>query len=328
MTEYRRQEPPYTVKVELTEGCNLRCPFCGLQGIRKEGERNFKFASAAVVGSLFRQMKELGWNARIEFTMHGEPTMHPEAYHRVALARGAGLKNQLMMTSNGGGLLAKPGPVARIKELFDAGLNILALDDYEHANIIAKIRPHKEALAEFCEVYEYPEDPRGNPHRRHRPGYRMISIMADPRKAAGGVHNRLSNHSGAGSERNDSCAGKRCHRPFRELAVRWDGNVGLCCNDWRGELRCGNIVTDGLEAVWQGNPMNAARQMLYHGQRTFGPCRGCDSHSHRVGLLPDPRGNHSLPLPGPQVAAHLAEALAPPYYTEPAWRPWEKDGGK
>lgn len=31
-----------------------------------------------------------------------------------------------------------------------------------------------------------------------------------------------------------SMNGKRCAMPFREMAIRWDGSVALCCDDWRG----------------------------------------------------------------------------------------------
>ena len=31
------QEPPFCIQFELTEGCNLACSFCGIQGIRDNG---------------------------------------------------------------------------------------------------------------------------------------------------------------------------------------------------------------------------------------------------------------------------------------------------
>ena len=32
-----KQNPPYCVQIELTEGCNLACAFCGIASIRKNG---------------------------------------------------------------------------------------------------------------------------------------------------------------------------------------------------------------------------------------------------------------------------------------------------
>ena len=33
-----RQQPPYTIQIEPTEGCNLGCSFCGLQGMKHNGK--------------------------------------------------------------------------------------------------------------------------------------------------------------------------------------------------------------------------------------------------------------------------------------------------
>jgi len=136
---YRTQEPPNAVQVELTEGCNLRCPFCGLNGIRSK-KRDFKFLTPEVAQQIALLISNEDWNPRVEFAMHGEPTMHPDAAGMVRIFREYLPSASLMMTSNGGGLLRDPGPVLQIERLMQAGLNVLALDDYEHANIIPKVR--------------------------------------------------------------------------------------------------------------------------------------------------------------------------------------------
>ena len=33
----RKQSPPYSIQIELNEGCNLGCNFCGLRGMREKG---------------------------------------------------------------------------------------------------------------------------------------------------------------------------------------------------------------------------------------------------------------------------------------------------
>mgnify|MGYP001810155568 CR=1 FL=1 len=138
------------------------------------------------------------------------------------------------------------------------------------------------------------------------------------------IRSIVNNAGGAGAPPNQKKAGKRCHRPFREMDIRWDGTVGLCCQDWRGAYRCGSVITDGLSAVWQGEAINAARVKLYHGQRDFSICNGCDSHSGRSGLLPDPSGKATLPLPDVITDAVIATATAGQPYTAPVLRPWEK----
>jgi radical SAM protein with 4Fe4S-binding SPASM domain len=328
MTNMRsEQDAPNAVQIELSEGCNLYCTFCGLQGIREKSDKNFKFMETHTLRSVMQQMTEAEWNPRVEFASHGEPTMHPQFIEMVRVAREIAPKYFLMMTSNGGGLLRKPGPLANVRALFDAGLNVLALDDYDGVGIISKVRA---ALAgqDFGDIkfYEYPAQADGNPHQRIQ-GQRLVFVQ-DISKASKGTHSTLNNHAGAGAPRvapDHPSQTKRCAKPFREMTVRWDGNVALCCNNWEGSYKCGNVVRDGLDKVWNGNAMYAARQMLILGKRDFKPCQGCDALSYRVGLLPDKYGQKTMLRPNAKTRAHIAAALAGAPYTTPVRRPWEND---
>lgn len=320
-----KQEPPYAVQVELTEGCNLRCGFCALNGIRGK-ENNFKFADRAMIKSLFKQMSKLGWNPRVEFAMHGEPTMHPEYHELIKTARQAAPRLQLMMTSNGGGLLKAPGARENIMALFDAGLNVLALDDYEGIRICEKVRSKlADEPIDGVKIYEYPTDKDGNPHARRSLASKSIILIQDISQATKGTHSNLTNQGGTAAPPDKSMHGKRCAKPFRELSVRWDGNVAICCDDWRGVYKCGNVVTDGLEEVWNGAPFRAARRFLYQGDRAgLNPCKGCNVRSYRTGLLPDKYGKVSLKAPTSADQETARSAMSGDPYTAPVLRAWEK----
>lgn len=335
---YREQEPPFSISLELSEGCNLYCNFCGLQGIREQKVKNFKFMEERTMEAICSQIAELGWNVRVGFAMRGEPTMHPDYIRMVSIVRKHLPRATMLMLSNGGGILRKPGPMSNITGLFDAGLNVLGFDDYVGVGLVPKIL---EAVGEHGRLrsgqkhktgfmfYKYPEDPNGNPHARH--GFRErvlvqvrdISVTDSTDKK--GNHNRLSNHAGAGGPRNERMAGKRCALPFRQMAFRFDGNVTLCCNDWRGEFYCGNVHEDGVGAIWNGAAFGAAREHLIRGERTFKPCLGCDHRSFRVGLLPDARGQGKVRRPDEQTRKDVERAVARGPLTQPVLRPWEKD---
>lgn len=331
--EYRLQEPPFCVTPELTEGCNLYCNFCGLQGIRTQEVKNYKYMAPETMTSLMTQMRDLKWNSRIEFAMRGEPTMHPDYAGMVGIVHEYRPQAHKLMLSNGGGLLRKPGPAENILALFRSGLNVLGLDDYRHASIIGKIL---EAIGEVESgtmhplgfmFYRYPADQRGNPHKRRPPGTKMLVIIQDISDMAGGNHSTVSNTAGTAFEKKYNRNTERCHQPFRQLAVRYDGNVPICCADWRGVYKCGSVVENGLEAVWQGKAMGAAREVLIKGQRaSLDPCNGCDSRTYRPGLLPDKFGKAQLHAPDEQTLKDIAESIAGPSYTAPVLRPWELPG--
>lgn len=313
-----KQESPFCIQVELTEGCNLRCNFCGLNGIRGT-DNNFKFLTPANASRLAGMIAKSGWNPRIEFAMHGEPSANPHMIQILRVFRKKLPKHHLMMTSNGFGFLKDPSVVDAALEY----LNVLAMDWYENVKIVPNILRRYEGG--HTPKY-YPADKDANPHRRRRPTERVWVVIQDISEATEGTHADLNNHAGCGSPKNQKASGKRCAKPFRELSVRWDGNVAVCCNDWRGLYHCGNVFDNGLEGVWYSPEMEAARAKLYHGQRDFGPCDGCDAISYRTGLLPDKKGNHKLPMPTQEQLEIIEDATSNGPYTQPVLRTWEISG--
>ena len=289
--------------MELTEGCNLACSFCGIQQIRDNGadgpswthgknSKEYKFMTKETLYSIINTVKNSNWNPRFEFAMHGEPTMHPEYKEFIHIVRTSLPKASIMMTSNGGGLLGDVN--TKVNELMEAGLNILFLDNYERIRIVDKI---KEKYNGPYQVIEYPQNPEGNPHKRKKPHEKIIVVGADLTIATSGTHAQVSNHAGSAFPLNHNQQGKRCAKPFRELSVRWDGNVAVCCNDWTGIYKCGNVNDYAkIDDLWNNDAFYSARVKLYHGQRDFGPCNGCDNTTIRNGLLPDRMGKQDLPL--------------------------------
>jgi hypothetical protein len=335
--KYRTQEPPFAVSIELAEGCNLYCDFCALPGIRTRKEKNYKFMTEDTLVSLCTQMRDLGWKARVGYQLHGEGTMHPDYVGMVRATHQLLPRSNKSMLSNGGGLLRKPGAVANVRALFEAGLNVLSLDDYEGAGIVPKIIEQLNEHAPLVSgkehplgfmFYRYPEDLRGNPHARRKRGSATLvqvrDIAAQAKDKHRGNHTVLYNYAGVGAPPDASMAGARCAQPFRQLAVRWNGDVAICCNDWRGAYYCGNVVTDGVQAVWQGAAMGAAREKLIRGERDFAPCVGCNHRSYRVGLLPDLKGRGKLHRPDAQTERDITLALRRGPLTQVVKREWEK----
>ena len=299
------QRSPYCIQVELTEGCNLACAFCGIAAIRKNGANGpkdkrgkksdpYKYLTYSNAHTLAIKLKQATtihkWNPRIEMAMHGEPTMNP--YFK------------------------------DIDDLMEAGINVLLLDNYEGIKICDKVREQYKGV---YRIREYPLHKEANPHRRRKPEDHDIVVVQDIAMATKGNHSTLNNHAGSAFPKNDRANGKRCAKVFRELSVRWDGNVAICCNDWPGFYRCGNIFEDEVtfESIWQSDPFMAARKKLYHGMRNFGPCAGCDAVSYRPGLLPDPKGQLDLEKPDKKDDLIIEAALREGPYTKAIPRPWE-----
>jgi radical SAM protein with 4Fe4S-binding SPASM domain len=308
----RPQEPPFALQVEAAEGCSLACSFCALQSIRDNGANAetgthgknsapYRFMKRETARRLASEVVRLAWNPRWEFAMHGEPTMHPDLPGLVREVRTALPKASIMVTSNGSGLL-KP---ERLFDLLHAGINTLVLDDYKHApGWVAKITE----LLDMCSVpfTYYPDDLTVSPHARHS-GQRIV-VICDISDNASGNH-QLTNQGGCSFNGLKEPLAERCAKPFRELSVRWDGNVALCCDDWRGEYKIANVLSMPLDDVWNHPHFDAARRRLYAKDRAFGPCKGCDVRTYRNGLLPDKMGKEAMPAPDTASEAHLRAAM-------------------
>jgi MoaA/NifB/PqqE/SkfB family radical SAM enzyme len=324
------QDPPFCIQVELTEGCNLRCEGCGIHGIREKAGGPYKFMTTQTARLFAQQVAEAGWNCRIEMAMHGEPSLNPEMLEIVAAMRQHLPRHQLMMTSNGSGFLKDTAN--KIRALFDAGLNVLALDDYEAVKIVPKVLERamvEELAASGVTVKRYPQDGlEWSPHRRWPKRARMLIVIEDIQKATEGSHAKINNHAGYGGAPNDSKRGVRCAKPFREMGIRWDGKVAGCCIDWTGTLKAGDIRKQDIEEIWHGAVFDAMRHKLYHGQRDFGPCDGCDHETYRLGLLPDKLGQRTLPLPTAAHEATLKQAMRGASYTPIVLQPWMPKGKK
>jgi MoaA/NifB/PqqE/SkfB family radical SAM enzyme len=339
---YRKQEPPFNLAIELVKGCSTACSFCAMPAIQDRPGRGYSFMDPKILETTMEQVAELDWNCRIGFAMRGEPSEHPQLPDMIAIVRKYRPKAHLVMLSNGSGFIRKPGPIDRIESVFNAGLNVLALDHYEGLLWVPKILDilkekgplisgmHHELGFEF---YYYPEDLKGNPHVRRPKGSRTLvrvrDIALESSQKKRGNHNKLSNFSGLAFPLNDKGKGKRCHQPFRQMVVHWDGNVPICCGTWDSPYNCGNVMTEGVNLSWQSNAMGAAREMLYQGRREHAPCLGCDSRSFRVGLLPDLKGQGKMHKPDEQTLADIEETLAKGSRDKVIRVPWKnQEGGR
>lgn len=321
-----KQDAPNTMKIELTEGCNLRCKMCGIQGIREKAGGPYKYMTAQVADRIASQMREVGWTAKVEFAMRGEPLMNPIVDQIIQIFRSELPHAHLMITSNAIPLLKPPGVQENVLGLFGAGLNILALDSYQSSlKAIEKVRALR---LNSVEVFDYTSgENKASPYTKVKANVKRIFLMEDMEAAIMSgtkVGTKVgSNHAGVGLPPLKEPLKARCARPFREMTIYHDGAVPLCCNDWRGKYMCGDIMKQDILEIWDGSILDAARRHLYHYQRDFRPCDVCSNKSFRVGLLPDKLGKKEC-LPPTKETEKIVKAVgeAKPY-TTPVLREWE-----
>lgn len=71
---------------------------------------------------------------------------------------------------------------------------------------------------------------------------------------------------------------KPCLRPAYQLVINWNGDVVLCCNDFYGKFKFGNVNTQPLLEIWHSKNFTEVRDALRKpGNRAESPlCQFCD----------------------------------------------------
>ena len=275
--------PPWSVQVELTEGCSRLCAFCGLNAIRR-GPGDYKFLELRHATTMAQSLTPFVPTARYEFAMHGEPTMNPAALDIVREFRRRLPRAQLQLTTNG--VTFRTGNlVEKLLELFTA-LDFIVVDTYEPERALLQRRlreAHGRCGIQVVDFYADRVQVYGKNHLQ-----RTVVIMDDISLRQGeSLQRKLLNHAGSNPTMPIAQLHKTCALPFRELSVCWNGDVNVCCMDWKHEAIMGNLLVDPARAVWHGERFQAARATLAANGRDFDPCRRCTKGAGtRIGLLP------------------------------------------
>lgn len=323
-----RFEPlPNNIQIELVEGCNRMCDYCGIHSIWGEKEHRVVKPMDLDLLSLIARSLSNWWQGkgkRVELAMHGEPTMHPQVFQAISILRNWLPNCQLQLTTNG--IVLRKQGLGYLRMLFGSGLDILIIDTYTHREELMELARKSRAT-----VYDYYKDPSYNPYHFHPRRQQVICLMQDLGKVNKQRAARsIINHAGNSNVQNLRKLGikpltkpleKKCSRPFREISIHYDGTISLCCLDWRHEFVVAKFPDDGdLSSIWHDNKVLAIiRNLLYNKNRQVVPCRHCDYNGgFRLGLLP----KYQSDIPVDECLAFVTEHLAKyRKYTHPTARP-------
>lgn len=282
---------PWLFQIELVEGCNRICNFCGINAIRS-APGNYRYMNEATLVHTVNQIAEFSPQSKIVWAMHGEPLQHPKVTWLVGIARAILPKSYFMLVTNGKVLLGKMQE--RLEKLFDSGISTVILDTYY---------PERDALREEAaqlrgfRVIDFYDDKPGmaevRPFDNHHDKLSRVVVLMDDLAARDGDDptRKIHNHAGSCADGKHTPMSeplvRTCYKPFRELSIEWDGTVNLCCEDWTRRFVLGNVTETTLNDIWYSPEIEAARAMLQNKRRDFAGCKVCDAPAGlRIGFLP------------------------------------------
>jgi radical SAM protein with 4Fe4S-binding SPASM domain len=293
----RHKGNPFTISVEPTTSCNLRCPEC------PSGLRNFSRDTGNISLELYYQVIDQLHPDLFYLILYfqGEPYLHPLFFHMAEYARE---KKIYTATSTNAHFLTDK----LAKKTVESGLDriIISLDGLDQATyekyrvggsfdkvmegtrnlvkwkkelksstpfiilqfIVFRTNEHqvpslrklaKEIGVDKLELKsaQVYNYEEGNPLIPENESFSRYKKKADGKYK---IDNPLYNH---------------CFRMWRGCVITWDGLVVPCCFDKDATHRLGDLKMQSFQEIWRGEAYNKFREKVFSARNEIDICRNC-----------------------------------------------------
>lgn len=264
------------VQVQTISWCNRSCAFCPSQKF----PRKLEFMSLETYQRVLDELASLGFSGRFSPYLQGEPLLDNRMPELVAMARHALPRAKILIQSNGDALTVEKGLA-----LFEAGLHKLIINCYDNngdqvsrvQNIVREIvgRQPDIGFKKSGLLHNFNLMLRSERHGQIR---REIAIEDKTWWKEDTAENWAGNIAGSLPEP----LRKACFRPFNQLYVHYNGNVVLCCCDWKGEVIFGNLLEASLAEVYSSPLPTQYRENLAKKSRRMKLCEVCNYRGNQL----------------------------------------------
>ncbi len=229
------------VEVETINRCNGNCSFCPVN--QKVDPRVRTVMAEDLFREIICQLEELNYSGRFSVFSNNEPLLDERIVELNQYAR-EHLPNAVIHMFTNGTLFTLDKFIA----LADV-LDELIIDNYHQE--LKLIKPCLE-IQEYCKTH--PELTK-----------KVTIVLRKPKEI-------LTSRGGTAPNRKQLIDyGKdRCVLPFKQMIIRPDGKVSLCCNDAVGRYTLGDLNQEKMLDVWYGPRFQEVRKSLYEGRERWG----------------------------------------------------------
>lgn len=252
-----------TLQIETTNLCNGKCVFCPVPTMKRE----CGFMTMPLFKKIIDDAVEMDPEMCLPF-LNGEPFLDPLIFDRIAYVNDKLPNAKVMLYSNGNLLNAEKA--RKLSELRVKGINF---------SINAVSNESRQALmgldldVALENIFRY---------RMFDPTVDLAaSMILDPTYVTGfeaeefkayfsgkGIMPRVFLPGNwAGKLRPTFNTRQICCRPESHMTVLIDGRVSLCCFDAEGEVILGDLNTETIKGVWDGERSSAVRKANAEGRR-------------------------------------------------------------
>jgi hypothetical protein len=215
------------------------------------------------------------WKPKVFFAMSGEPLMNPNLPEILRVFREALPESNFAIISNGDLLhLWKSDDIFKCVDLM-----IVDTYDDKSRNSVQKFIQRNEAV-ELIDFYgDWAPNGRSPFSDLKRKIQNTIVAVDDLSMNDGKVASRRIHNYGGNAPflKKPLYLKKICVNPIRELVIKYDGTVPICCMDVGNEFILGNLKDSNVHDIWFSDVFISARRLLRRGMRGFSPCAFCNA---------------------------------------------------
>lgn len=235
------------VEIETINRCNGNCDFCPVS--RNSDTREYKLMENELFEDIINQLADINYAGKLALFSNNEPFLDDSILCKHKYAREKLPNAKMHLFTNG--TLLKLDWFIEIMNYLDE----LVIDNYQQE--LKLIKPCEEIVG-YCECH---------PELKSR----VTIVLRKP-------HEILSSRGGDAPNRKNliSYGADRCLLPYKQLIIRPDGKVSLCCNDPLGKNTLGDLTKNSVLEVWNNDRFKTVRKALYEGRRNWKHCEFCD----------------------------------------------------
>jgi MoaA/NifB/PqqE/SkfB family radical SAM enzyme len=264
---------PEIVQIEATNICNAKCTFCP----RDDMKRRQGIMDMALYRKIVDECAALGIG-HVRMHNYGEAFVDKQLPEKIAYAKSRGIPEVGVITN--GSLLGPDVARAVVEAGLDAiniSLDAAGRDTFESTRLglkYDKVIANVEGLVRIRRELG-----------RKRPKLILSFVRQDNSAEEQAFIDHWSAvadkihitelHNWAGTLKRRSDVNFPCYRQWLTFTVLWDGRVSLCCADLDGHVVLGDLTTQTIADIWNGDTYRRVRrEQLESGGPSI--CRDCD----------------------------------------------------
>ncbi|MDR1772926.1 MAG: SPASM domain-containing protein [Hungatella sp.] len=236
------------IEIETINRCNGICDFCPIS--KHYDTREYAVMNRMLFEKIIDQLAEMDYSGKLALFSNNEPFLDQDIIDKHKYAREKLPKARMHLFTNG--TLLNLEKFVTVTKYLDE----LIIDNYQQE--LKLIKPCAEIQA-YCEQH---------PELKEK----VTIVLRKP-------HEILSSRGGDAPNKSkvDMFPDAKCVLPFKQMIIRPDGKVSLCCNDPLGKNTLGDVSKESLLDIWYNDKFKMVRQCLHEGRRNWGHCIHCDA---------------------------------------------------